>query len=104
MSADLLDRDGSVIDHAAAERKHHAGDDEERGPDETVKDHEADQRVDREIAAGKPNTNVRYRSNRSGTVRNSSIPRPSGNVMAAARTQPHMISQCARRAARRGGR
>src|SRR6185312_2023638 len=45
---ELLHGGGAVIDHAAAEREHHAGDDEERCPHEAVKDHEGHQRSDGE--------------------------------------------------------
>ena len=51
--AELLQRDGGVINHAAPEREHHAGDDEERRPHEPVKDHEGRRRLDREVANGK---------------------------------------------------
>ena len=49
----LLDGDGSVIDHPAAKRNHDAGNDEQRGPHESVKNHEADPRFNRECCAGK---------------------------------------------------
>ena len=46
---ELLHGDRAAVDHPAAERQHHASDDEKRRPDETMEDDERGERVDREV-------------------------------------------------------
>ena len=42
-------RDGAVIDHAAAEGEHHAGDDQQRRPHQPVEDDEGEGGLDRKV-------------------------------------------------------
>ncbi len=77
--AELLQRHGAVIDHPPAKREHDAGDHQERRPDESMEDHEGDERLDVKVLH-RETEHVRCDRRQADRERsrNGSSPRPAG--------------------------